>query len=168
MQGKDQQDTRQNMQIESTKIKTITMIPSIETYKTYLGKSSSEIASIVGATSDDFATDLQYKKLRPVSLLHLQEKDPAYFYFQESKLVMVYLERPHLSHSEMQSAFGAPDDENWLASPAGKVSNLFIYPQIGISFSSDGEQLDFIEIYEEMSREDYLKKIYVDPESRLR
>jgi hypothetical protein len=112
-----------------------------------------------GATVEE---DVRYEKLRPVARVRAGELWPGFFYFDGERQVMLYAGEPAgADPDELAAALGPGGHE--LRSRAGKRAVLRVWPQRGVAFSEENGAVDFLEIFEPTTLEDYEARIYEDP-----
>ena len=118
----------------------------------------------------DFA-DLQieknvgYEKLEKLTAVSDKDAEIQTFFFRGKKQVLIYLtaemlEKRKLTPNDFYKKFGKQYVE--LRSRAGKTHKQIVYPAQGIAFSTDGESLDFLEIFAPITKAKYLQTIYKD------
>lgn len=106
----------------------------------------------------------RYERLRPVTRLHNANVHPGHFYFDGGRQVMLYVGRAALEGEDpdaLERALGGPGAI--LPSRAGKASVMHVYPDRGIAFSSDGHEVELVEIFAPTTLDDYRSRIYEDP-----
>jgi hypothetical protein len=106
----------------------------------------------------------RYERLKPVTRLHNPDVHPGHFYFDGDRQVMLYVGPAALEGvdpDELERALGGPGE--LLDSRAGKSSSLHVYPERGVAFSSDGHEVELLEIFAPTTLGDYRARIYEDP-----
>lgn len=119
------------------------------------------------ATADMMNT-VSRQRLKGVLLIRNHAKHPANFYFRGEKQVLMTLGSPSLLDSYRDSDLFAllAGDPARLRSPYGKASTVYVYPELGISFTTryeDPHRIQYIEIFEPQSLESYQHNLYEDP-----
>lgn len=112
-----------------------------------------------GATVED---DVRYERLRPVARVRAPELWPGHFYFDGERQVMLHAGEPEDADPDGLAAALGPG-EHELRSRAGKRAVLRVWPQRGVAFSEEDGAVDFLEIFEPTTLEDYEGRIYEDP-----
>jgi hypothetical protein len=106
-----------------------------------------------------------YERLSDVTEVHQPAADPARFFFQGDKLVMIYLgDRTllgTLTEDQLKAELGGGPGES-LMSRAGKQSEMLVYPDKGVAFSI-GDEIDFLEIFPPCTLAEYQANIYSEP-----
>ena len=106
--------------------------------------------------------DVRYERLRPVARVRATELWPGYFYFDGDRQVMLYAGEPEGADPDALAArLGSGGHE--LRSRAGKRAVLHVWPERGVAFSEEGGGVDFLEVFEPTTLEDYEARIYADP-----
>jgi hypothetical protein len=106
--------------------------------------------------------DVRYERLRPVARVRAPEVWPGYFYFDGDRQVMLYAGEPDGADPDALAARLGPDAAE-LRSRAGKRAVLHVWPRQGVAFSEEGGEVDFLEVFEPTTLEDYESRIYADP-----
>jgi hypothetical protein len=111
--------------------------------------------------------DVRYEKLRPVARVRAPSVWPGYFYFDGDRQVMLYAGDPsEADPGELAGRLGPGGHE--LRSRAGKRAVLHVWPEQGVAFSEEGGGVDFLEVFEPTTLEDYEARIYEDPGEFIR
>ena len=108
--------------------------------------------------------DVRYERLRPVWRLHNPDVHPGHFYFDGNRQVMQYVGAAGLEGvdpDELERRLGGPGE--LLRSRAGKSSVMHVYADRGAAFSSDGHEVELLELFPPTTFEDYRTRIYEDP-----
>ena len=82
---------------------------------------------------------------------------PGFFYFDGDRQAMLYAGEPE--GADPDGRRGARSGGHDCA-PAGKRAVLRVWPQRGVAFSKEGGGVDFIEVFEPTTLEDYEARIY--------
>jgi hypothetical protein len=117
------------------------------------------LARAPGATVEE---GVRYEKLRPVARVRAPELWPGFFYFDGDRQVMLYAGEPDGADPDALAAALGPG-EHELRSRAGKRAVLRVWPQRGVGFSEQDGAVDFLEVFEPTTLEDYEARIYDDP-----
>jgi hypothetical protein len=107
---------------------------------------------------------VRYERLRPVRRLHNAAVHPGHFYFDGNHQVMQYVGAAGLEGvdpAELERRLGGPGEI--LHSRAGKSSVMHVYADRGVAFSSDGHEVELLELFPPTTFEDYRRRIYEDP-----
>lgn len=110
-----------------------------------------------------------YGNLAHVVELHNKSADPARFYFREAKAkekpIAVVIEDhaalAALDPKDLRAELGAPRE--MLASRAGKEYTHFVYPERGIAFSANRDEVVLLEIFPPTTLAHYKQELYLDP-----
>lgn len=117
-------------------------------------------------TDDDIITNFTYQGLNGVTRVYNTEFFPGLILFQNDKVVLIYTSDAELianiSVDELIKEYG-DKDENSLRSRAGKKSNLMVYPEVGFALSVGGGEVEFIELFQPTTMEQYKNEIYQEP-----
>jgi hypothetical protein len=145
-----------------------TPIPTLEKWSALIGDSFENIRKKLSASENEFADGRAYQKLKNLTWMHSPNADMAHYYFREGKLLLVYLneavpEVKGLRPDELIQSLGTPSDQDYLRSRAGKTATQLAYPEQGIAFSYEGDEVVFVELFAPMPRKEYLETIYEDP-----
>lgn len=120
-----------------------------------------DAAERFGLSDDDLDRGLRYEGLSELTLAHKPAAHPGYFYFDDGRLAMLYVEAPGIDAAALQAELGDP--EATLRSRAGKGYVQRVYPERGIAYSSKGDHVAFVEVFPPTSLERYEREIYEDP-----
>lgn len=104
-----------------------------------------------------------YEKLKNLTSITDKGGELPTFFFKNRKQVMLYhaaeiLRRDRLTPEDFYRKFGGRFVK--MPSRAGKTHRQIIYPTKGIAFSTDGETLDFLEIFPPTNLVKYKREIY--------
>jgi hypothetical protein len=112
----------------------------------------------------DIDNNANYEKLSKLILLKNKKFHPGYFYFNDGKLVMLYIGK----NDQLEKLDPKVLQDNLvekgisLRSRAGKTFNHYVYPEKGVAFSADSRSVRFIELFPPTSLEAYKVEIYED------
>jgi len=128
-----------------------------------LGALATEVRSKFAPSRFRYDPDSIYGGLTGVGLLSSKE---GLFYFRDNRVILIHIHSKSmltaLNGDLLLEELGTPAAQ--LSSRAGKGHRQFVYPERGIAISSDSQgRIAFIEIFEPMSLDNYLARIYVDP-----
>lgn len=137
--------------------------PYLEEWLTLRALSRDELVQRVGASRPDVAEGVAYQGLRPVDRVQLPGERPAYAFFRGDELVMLYAGRGALKDISRASLEADLGDGHELRSRAGKRSLLHVYPDRGVAFSADGDEVEFLEVFPPTTLERYESEIYREP-----
>jgi hypothetical protein len=82
---------------------------------------------------------------------------------------MLYVPRSALADAdldELERELGEPAAK--LRSRTGEDSSLFVYPDHGVAFATDGEHIEILEIFPPTTLDEYVSGIYKDPGDFIR
>jgi hypothetical protein len=108
--------------------------------------------------------DVGYERIKGVDRLHSPDAFPGHFYFRGDDLQMIYVPRSALADAdlgELQRELGEPAER--LRSRTGEDSWIQVYPDRGVAFATDGQQVEILEVFPPTSLDGYLEGIYDDP-----
>lgn len=149
---------------ENTEPTSMTQKSSLDTYVSLVSLDKDQLIARLGAQPEHLREGAAYEKARGLTEIYKPDANPARFYFRNEKLVVIYLSDrgvlDQLDEATLESELGAPADS--LRSRAGKHSELRVYPDKGIAFSS-GDELDFIEFFPPTTLDGYKSAIYSEP-----
>lgn len=137
---------------------------SLDSYLELRNMSLPAVRSRFAIRDEQIEEQVRYEKLGPATRLHNPEVDPAAFYFVEQQLALIYLNGAALSGVtpiELGQRLGEAGSQ--LRSRAGKRATLSVYPEQGVAFSAQNERVDFIEIFQSMTLEQYKEQVYREP-----
>jgi hypothetical protein len=117
-------------------------------------------------SDDELEHGLRYEGLADVTMAHNAAEHPGRFYFQNGRLVMLYVSEPGIDEATLRRELGEPDAT--LRSRAGKSFVHNVYPGRGVAFSSDGSDVAFVEVFPPTSLQRYEAEIYEDPGEFIR
>ncbi len=105
----------------------------------------------------------QYEKLKNLTAIADKDGEVPTFFFRGKRQVLIYhtaemLKEDDLKPNDFYQKFGKQFVE--LPSRAGKKHRQIVYPNKGIAFSTDGESLDFLEIFAPTTIAKYKREIY--------
>jgi hypothetical protein len=113
--------------------------------------------------------DVAYEHITGVDRLHDPSAFPGHFYFRGDELLMLYVPRSALADAsleELRRELGEPAAT--LSSRTGEDSTLFVYPDRGVAFASDGEKIEILEIFPPTTLDAYVAGVYNDPGDFIR
>jgi hypothetical protein len=128
--------------------------------------SRDELEARFGAVETD--PHVRYEGLEHVDRLHF-DAFPGHFYFRGDELAMLYVPRSALrdaSLEDLQRELGEPAAT--LSSRTGEESSLLVYPERGLAFATDGEQVEILEVFPPTTRKAYLAAVYDPPPEFIR
>ena len=142
---------------------TQSFIDQLLEYKTF---SMQEIQQKFSVSDDQINRNATYTNLTGITEIH-NEATPGYFYYNEGKFLLFYVgnskEVRNLKAEELYERYGGYGE--MLTSRAGKIFMHHVYPEAGIAFSSDGENVRILEVFMPMSLESYKELYYEEPPS---
>jgi hypothetical protein len=112
------------------------------------------------------AEGVKYQGLAPVTRLSNMGRFPGHFFFrEEDRPAMIYIgDRDALATldaGDLQTALGGPGVK--LPSRVGKRAVHHLYPEAGIAFSAEGDDVKLLEIFAPTTREAYEAEVHLDP-----
>ena len=131
------------------------------------GRSRAQLQERFGALETD--PGVAYERISGVDRLHDADAFPGHFYFRGDDLVMLYIPRSALTDTDLgalRSELGEPAAT--LSSRTGEDSTLSVYPERGVAFASDGEQVEIVELFPPTTLDAYQSGIYKDPGEFIR
>jgi hypothetical protein len=137
--------------------------------KALIGTDQQAFIERFGIPPEHIRSPAAYEHMKDVTEIYDPEQrdlGPARFYFRNGRLVVIYLaDASTIEEREIDAFKRDPADEGTvLRSRAGKTSNLHVYADKGLAVSVDRE-IDFIEIFQPMTQQEYEQTIYVAPGS---
>jgi len=102
-----------------------------------------------------------YQSLEDLSVVRSKKYDNARFYFNGPDLVMIAVSEPSISAADIRSMMG--DDVVELRSRQGKSAMIQVDAAAGLAFSSDDDEVGFLEIFPPTTADDYRQQIYWEP-----
>ena len=106
-----------------------------------------------------------YQKLTGLTAVYNPDMLPVRFFLRNDTVVLIYSSDQRivdtLDAGEITARYG-DEDENYLRSRAGKRSNLMVYPEEGLAVAIEGNEVQFIEIFQPTTLEQYKKEIYIE------
>lgn len=149
---------------ENTEPTSMAKKSSLDSYVSLASLDKDQLIGRLDAGPQHLREGAAYEKATGLTELYKPDASPARFYFRDEKLVVIYLSDrgvlDQLDEATLESELGAPAGS--LRSRAGKHSELRVYPEKGIAFSS-GDELDFIEIFPPTTLDGYKSAIYSEP-----
>jgi len=126
-----------------------------------------EIASRFAIGPEGTAEGVKYQGLKGVTRLSNLERFPGHFFFEPGgeEPAMIYIgDRDtlrSLDPGELMEALGGEGER--LGSRAGKRVVQHVYPEAGIAFAAEGDEVKLLEIFPPTTREEYESRIHVEP-----
>lgn len=131
--------------------------------KAFLGQSLDEVIEALGPDVDPVPGDT-YGQLDDLTFVHAPRTFPGVLYVRNDIVELVYVGKKALadvSPSRLANELG--EDGVRLRSRAGQAAGLWVHAQHGIAYSAQGETLDFVEVFQPRTTEDYEAQIYREP-----
>jgi hypothetical protein len=130
-----------------------------------LGTDQQAFIDRFGIQPEHIRSDAAYEGLKDVTEIHRPdhaELGPARFFFRDGRLALIYLSDPAaIPAPEIDAIKSDPSAKGTvLRSRAGKTSNLHVYAEKGVAISM-GKQIDFIELFQPTTPQQYEQAIYV-------
>lgn len=111
------------------------------------------------------AEDRVYEGLRGVTHLHNPATSPAHFYADGPRVVLVYVADPaalgDATAATLTAALGGPG--HVLRSRQCKHCVLHVYPERGVAFSAEDDEVGFVELFAPTTLADYRRTVYREP-----
>lgn len=124
-----------------------------------------EVQDRLAISEEHIDQNANYEHLSGLTELRNPDVHPGFFYYREGEFVLLYVgeanELYQMDVNELESRLGHP--EAMLRSRAGKLFSHHVYPDQGIAFSTDGEDIFILEIFLPASLVEYKTKFYIDP-----
>lgn len=125
-----------------------------------------QAAAKFGLTSDQAIPNRQYGGLSGMCELRNPDAHAGAAFFQDDTFVLFYVEDlddglAALKPESLQRRFGKADAA--LPSRAGKRSRQHVYADQGIAYSSDGDTVEFLEVFAPTTLEEYRERFYQAP-----
>lgn len=125
----------------------------------------------LGATPEQSEV-LNYQRLHNLTVVQNPARHPAKFAFQAEQLVLILLSNPEtlgrFSIEDMRAI--VPGQPTELGSRLGKTSSVYVYPELGLSFTSrrnEPSKIQYLEVFLPQTIESYKATIYEDPSAFL-
>lgn len=131
--------------------------------------SRAEVRERFSIGDDGVDPGVAYERITGVDRLHQGSAFPGHFYFRGDELAMLYIPRTALGDTDLgalQEELGEP--AAMLRSRTGEDSSILVYPERGVAFATDGEQVEIVEIFPPTTLEDYQSGIHKDPGEFIR
>ena len=113
--------------------------------------------------------EVRYEGISGVDRLHDADAFPGHFYYRGDDQQMLYIPRSALKDTdlgELRSDLGEPVAT--LSSRTGEDSTLYVYPERGVAFATDGENVEILELFPPTTLDAYQSGIYQDPGEFIR
>jgi hypothetical protein len=111
-------------------------------------------------------TDRRYEGLEHVTHYYNPSVLPAHVYVRNGRVQMVYVPRgsaalQDTTPADIDAQVGGRGQR--VRSRAGKSSNQYVRADQGVAYSTDEDEVEFVEIFRPRSLDAYLREIYQDP-----
>jgi hypothetical protein len=127
-----------------------------------LDLSQDELLARLGAGPGAVDDGYRYEGLDDMSVVHEPDAFPARIYLRDGRPEVVYASEPEgVTEAGLESELGGPGDE--LRSRAGKAFTHHVHADEGVAWSSDGDEVAFVEVFRPRSLAEYERDIYRDP-----
>ncbi len=135
----------------------------IDSARAFLGLTLEDARNVLGGDVQEVAGD-QYGRMQDVISLESTDAFPFVLYVEDDEVRLVRVDHNGL-HGVTRSALCSKmgDDFVRLPSRAGKRAGLLLYASQGIAFSSEGDELDFLEVFVPCTRREYEHRYYRSP-----
>ena len=131
------------------------------------GLSRAELQARLGALETD--PSVAYERISGVDRLHDAAAFPGHFYYRGDDQQMLYIPRSALKDAdlgELRTTLGEPAAA--LSSRTGEDSSVYVYPERGVAFATDGENVEILELFPPTTLDAYQSGIYQDPGEFIR
>jgi hypothetical protein len=127
-----------------------------------LGLTQDELVARLGVGPGDIDPGYRYEGLDDVAMLYSPDAFPGRIYLRDDRPEIVYVSEPAgWSEAKLEAELGGPGDE--LRSRAGKTFTHHVHADRGVAWSSDGDEVAFVEVFRPRSLAEYERDIYRDP-----
>ena len=129
--------------------------------------SRAELQARFGSLETD--PEVRYEGIAGVDRLHDADAFPGHFYYRGDDQQMLYVPRSALKDTdlgELRSELGEPAAT--LSSRTGEDSTLYVYPESGVAFATDGEKVEILELFPPTTLDAYQSGIHQDPGDFIR
>jgi len=124
-----------------------------------------EIKERYKITDEHIRSDATYQKINGLIEFYNPDLLPVRFFLRNDHVVLIYSSDPEivdtLDGKKIIDQYGEKD-KNRLRSRAGKRSNLLVYPKEGFAVAIEEHEVQFIEIFQPTTLEEYKKEIYIE------
>lgn len=135
--------------------------PILESLLKFRNYTFSSLKKEFDIQESDIITEVEYLKLKDLTVIDKEGILPGSFYFSGENLTMIYIEDPNiLSTLSVEEILETCGEGEVLRSRAGKTSIMHVYPEQGFALSTSGKSLDFMEVFPPTSIENYKRKVY--------
>jgi hypothetical protein len=135
-------------------------------YQTYFNQSYDQFILQNNISRSQIHENVKYEKITAVSRIDVG--DNQFFFFKDDKLRVIYISDEVLANEIWNEFKSTAQPDKTVRSRAGKTSNQLIFAGKGITVSTKGNDVDFIEIYRPCTAQDYLDNIYHEPQAFIR
>ncbi|MFT3773293.1 MAG: hypothetical protein QM820_48560 [Minicystis sp.] len=142
----------------------------VDRWLSFRDLSQTQIMTRIGADARHVRRGVKYQRLTNLIEVRNEKADPAFFHFRDDKLVLLYV-----SGKEALGALRAPALYAQLGGRGVELASrschscvLHVYPQKGVAFSSEGDDLNFVEVFPPTTIEAYQAEVYIEPTPWLR
>ena len=135
----------------------------LSSYRSLIHQDLSKTKSFFSVKDEEIKEGLSYGRLRGLSLIEVHGNLPSTLYCKGEKVILVYISgsRTNISVSQLQGAYPQADVIN--PSRAGKRFSHYVVAKEGVSWSDNGEEVAFIEIFPPTTVSNWKKTFYQDP-----
>jgi hypothetical protein len=140
--------------------------PIITRWMGWRGQTEPDLRRALDYPDEATLEEEEYIWSEGLSCLYDEETFAGHLYFRDGRLALIYIEYPgnlyhELTPEALSAALGAPAVQ--LQSRAGDQHIQHIYPEQGIAYSADPEEVSFIEIFTPTTLDDYRAQYYMEP-----
>jgi hypothetical protein len=119
------------------------------------------VLEAVGATAEAVEMGYSYQSMGGLCVLESPKHRDTRFFFNGDAVVMVALAEPSIDANELRQRMG--DGVVELRSRQGKRSMIEVDAAIGLAFSSDDDDVGFVEVFPPTTADDYRARIWFEP-----
>lgn len=143
----------------------------LDAWAALLGAPVEKVAAERGLAESAARPGVNYGRLSGVTLLYDDDADPGQYYFRDGRLALIYIESPAdtypaLSPQALAAALGEPAEA--LPSRAGRQRKQYVYPDRGVAYAADDDEVAFIEVFAPTTLEGYRSELYMAPKKFIR
>jgi hypothetical protein len=137
----------------------------LDACRALLGLSETQVKERLQIHGDEARRGVRYEGLEGLSQYYNPDVFPARVYVRAARVQMVYVPSgPALrdvTREELEAQIGS--EPTPLRSRAGKEYVHYAHPEQGVAYSSEGDEVRFVEVFPPRSLDAYRAEIYRDP-----
>lgn len=127
----------------------------------FIAMDRAAVVAAAGATDTDVEDGYSYQSMGGLSLLELPRLRDVGVYFDGDAVAVIAVSEPSIGAGELRSRMG--DDIVELRSRQGKRAMIELDAAHGIAFSSDDDEVGFVELFPPTTAEEYRARIWFEP-----